>query len=154
MTGPPPRILVTRPRDDAEALAAELDQRGFPVMIQPMLEIRMLEGPPLDLDGVQALLFTSANGVRATAARTKARDLPALAVGDATARAARDEGFIQVESAHGDVESLARLVRPGSTRPPAVCSTRREVPSPETWPAISAAPASGLSVRCCTPPTR
>lgn len=73
MTGPPPRILVTRPRDDAEALAAELDQRGFPVMIQPMLEIRMLEGPPLDLDGVQALLFTSANGVRATAARTKAR---------------------------------------------------------------------------------
>jgi uroporphyrinogen-III synthase len=111
VTGQPPRILVTRPRDDAEALAAELDQRGFPVMIQPMLEIRMLEGPPLDLDGVQALLFTSANGVRATAARTKARDLPALAVGDATARAARDEGFIQVESARGDVESLARLVK-------------------------------------------
>ena len=111
MTGQPPRILITRPREDAEALAAELARRGFPVMIQPMLEIRMPEGPPLDLEGVQALLFTSANGVRATAARTTVRDLPVLAVGDATARAARDEGFVQVESARGDVESLAGLVK-------------------------------------------
>ena len=71
----------------------------------------MLEGPPLDLEGVQALLCTSANGVRATAARTTGRDLPVLAVGDATARAARDEGFAQVESARGDVESLARLAK-------------------------------------------
>ena len=111
MTGQPPRILITRPREDAEALAAELARRGFPVMIQPMLEIRMPEGPTLDLEGVQALLFTSANGVRATAARTTVRDLPVLAVGDATARAARDEGFVQVESARGDVESLAGLVK-------------------------------------------
>jgi uroporphyrinogen-III synthase len=111
VTGQPPRILITRPREDAEALATELARRGFPVMIQPMLEIRMQGGPPLDLEGVQALLFTSANGVRATAARTSVRDLPVLAVGDATARAARDEGFVQVESAHGDVESLAGLVK-------------------------------------------
>jgi uroporphyrinogen-III synthase len=110
VTGQPPRILITRPRDDAEPLVAELARRGFSGLVQPMLEIRMLEGPPLDLDGVQALLCTSANGVRATAARTSRRDLPVLAVGDATARAARDEGFGQVESAQGDVESLARLV--------------------------------------------
>src|SRR4051794_41252334 len=74
-----------------------------------MLEIRTLDGPPLDLEGVQALLCTSANGVRATAARTTRRDLPVLAVGDATARAARDVGFAHVESAGGDVEGLARL---------------------------------------------
>jgi uroporphyrinogen-III synthase len=110
LTGQPPRILITRPREDAEALAAELSARGFTSLIQPMLEIRMLDGPPLDLDGVQALLCTSANGVRATVARTSWRDLPVLAVGDATARAARDGGFAQVESAQGDVESLARLV--------------------------------------------
>jgi uroporphyrinogen-III synthase len=106
----PPRILITRPREDAEALAAEITRRGFSSLVQPMLQIRMLQGPALDLEGVQALLCTSANGVRATATRTNRRDLPVLAVGDATARAARDEGFRQVESAHGDVESLARLV--------------------------------------------
>ena len=110
MSGQPCRILITRPREDAEPLAAELVRRGFSALVQPMLEIRTLDGPPLDLEGVQALLCTSANGVRATAARTNRRDLPVLAVGDATARAARDEGFGQVESAQGDVESLARLV--------------------------------------------
>ena len=109
MTGQPCRILITRPREDAEPLAAELVRRGFTPLVQPMLEIRTLEGPPLNLEGVQALLCTSANGVRATAARTTRRDLPVLAVGDATARAARDAGFAQVESAGGDVESLARL---------------------------------------------
>ncbi|WP_158047835.1 uroporphyrinogen-III synthase [Skermanella pratensis] len=114
MTAQPPgtgprRILVTRPREDARAFASELRGRGFEPMVQPLLEVRNLPGPPLELDGVQALLFTSANGVRATAARTTRRDLPALAVGDATARCAADAGFTRVESAGGDVESLARL---------------------------------------------
>jgi uroporphyrinogen-III synthase len=109
VSGQPCRILITRPREDAEPLAAELVRRGFSALVQPMLEIRTLDGPPLNLEGVQALLCTSANGVRATAARTTRRDLPVLAVGDATARAARDAGFAQVESAGGDVESLARL---------------------------------------------
>ena len=104
------RILITRPREDAEALASELSRRGLEPMVQPLLEIRNLPGPALDLDGVQAILFTSANGVRATAARTIRRDLPALAVGDATARCAAEAGFARVESAGGDVESLARLV--------------------------------------------
>ena len=109
MSGQPCRILITRPREDAEPLAAELVRRGFTPLVQPMLEIRTLQGPPLNLEGVQALLCTSANGVRATAARTTRRDLPVLAVGDATARAARDAGFAHVESAGGDVEGLARL---------------------------------------------
>ena len=109
MSGQPCRILITRPREDAEPLAAELVRRGFSALVQPMLEIRTLDGPPLNLEGVQALLCTSANGVRATAARTTSRDLPVLAVGDATARAARDAGFAHVESAGGDVEGLARL---------------------------------------------
>jgi uroporphyrinogen-III synthase len=109
VSGQPCRILITRPREDAEPLAAELVRRGFSALVQPMLEIRTLDGPPLNLEGVQALLCTSANGVRATAARTTRRDLPVLAVGDATARAARDAGFAHVESAGGDVEGLARL---------------------------------------------
>ena len=62
-----------------------------------------LDGPPLDLAGVQALLATSANGVRAFARRNEQRDVRVLAVGDATARAARAAGFTSVESAGGDV---------------------------------------------------
>jgi uroporphyrinogen-III synthase len=60
-------------------------------------------------------LFTSVNGVRALGRRNRGdladfHDLPALTVGDATARAARGAGFRHVESAAGDVVALAALV--------------------------------------------
>jgi uroporphyrinogen-III synthase len=64
----------------------------------------------LALEGVQALLFTSANGVRAFARQNPRRDVVAFAVGPATAAAARAAGFTQVEIAGGDVAALARTV--------------------------------------------
>ena len=104
-------VLVTRPRPDAVALAAELERRGHSVLQQPLLEIEIDANIPLDLDGAQALLFTSANGVRAFVARSGRRDLPVYAVGDATAGEARAQGFGNVDSAGGDVDDLAALVR-------------------------------------------
>ncbi len=104
------RLLITRPRDDAEPLARVLRDRGIEPIMEPLLTIEVLPGPPLDLDGVQAILVTSANGVRALAARDGRRHLPMFAVGDASARAAAEAGFAKVESAAGDVDALARLV--------------------------------------------
>lgn len=103
------RVMITRPREDAEPLAGLLGQRGVETLIAPLLSVVYLDGPPLDLDGVQALLVTSANGARALARRAPRRDLPMLAVGDASARAASEAGFAAVESAAGDVAALARL---------------------------------------------
>ena len=103
-------VLITRPPEDAAPLAETLMQYGIESCLEPMLTIRLIDGPPLDLDGVQALLMTSANGVRAYGARSEARGLPVYAVGDATARTAREAGFKNVETASGDVETLAALV--------------------------------------------
>jgi uroporphyrinogen-III synthase len=105
------RILITRPRDDAMRLAQRLTAAGHDVLCEPMLEIRFLVGAELDLTGAQAILFTSANGVRAFAAASPRRDMAVFAVGDSTAAAARDAGFGDVESAGGAVDDLARLVR-------------------------------------------
>jgi uroporphyrinogen-III synthase len=105
------RILVTRPREDAERLARSLESRGHDVLIEPLFTIEPDLQVPIDLDGVQALLMTSANGVRAFALRSSRRDLRVFAVGDATAEAAREFGFADVESAGGDVTDLAQLVR-------------------------------------------
>jgi uroporphyrinogen-III synthase len=105
------RILLTRPREDAEALAATLRGRGHTVTIEPLFVVHPVDDGPLDLSGVQAVLLTSANGARALAQRTTRRDLGVLAVGDATAAAARALGFDAVESASGDVDDLARLVQ-------------------------------------------
>ncbi len=105
------RLLITRPREDAEPLAKVLRQRGIEVILEPLLEVVYEEGPALDLDDVQTLLVTSANGVRAFARRDANRDMPVYAVGDASARAAAEAGFTVVESAAGDVDALAELVR-------------------------------------------
>lgn len=104
------RLLLTRPEAEAAAFAAEV-ARAFPgrfeIGFAPLTRI-VREPAPLVLDGVQALLFTSANGVRAFAAATDRRDLPALCVGPGTAAAARAEG-LAAESAEGDAGALARM---------------------------------------------
>ena len=105
------RILVTRPREDAERLAEQLEARGHAIVIEPIFTIEPVPETPLDLDGVQALLLTSANGARAFGMRSRRRDLRVFAVGDATAEAARALGFADVESAGGDVGDLVRLAR-------------------------------------------
>lgn len=105
-----PTLLLTRPEEDAGDLANALRDIGVDSVIAPLLRIENIPGPALELDGVQGFLLTSANGARALAARTAQRNLPVHAVGDATARAARDLGFETVSSAGGDVDDLARLV--------------------------------------------
>lgn len=104
------RALVSRPREDADRLANPLRAMGVEVLNEPLLVIVPTAGPDVDLTGIQALLFTSANGVRALATALDRRDLPVFAVGDQTARVAREVGFKTVNSAGGDVEALARLV--------------------------------------------
>lgn len=103
-------ILITRPQEDAADLAATLAARGIESTVEPLLAIRPEAAPVIALEGVQALLFTSANGIRGFAAAQPRRDLKVFTVGDNSAAVARAAGFAQVESAAGDIESLARLV--------------------------------------------
>jgi uroporphyrinogen-III synthase len=105
------RALVTRPRAEAEALATLLAKRGIEAVIEPLMKVAHDSEALPDLAGVQAILCTSANGVRALALAGDERGVPVFAVGDATAARARAEGFHHVESAGGDVEDLAYLVR-------------------------------------------
>ena len=105
------RLLITRPSEDAEPMAAILGERGIETVLEPLISVTDVEGPSLDLDRVQALLITSANGIRAFARRQQDRDRAVYAVGDASARAARALGFGDVKSATGDVVALAALVR-------------------------------------------
>lgn len=104
------RALVTRPREEAESLAAALSARGIGALIEPLMQVHYRAGAAPDLGGVQAVLCTSANGVRALARVTDKRGLPLLAVGDATAARARAEGFTEVASAGGAVADLVGLV--------------------------------------------
>jgi uroporphyrinogen-III synthase len=106
------RVLITRAAPEAEASAARVVRMGHRPFVSPVL---ITETLPFTFDaaGVQALLFTSAAGVRALGAR----DLPALAVGDGTAEAARAIGYKDVRSADGaavDLIAMARGLEPNA----------------------------------------
>ena len=104
------RILVTRPGEDGISLAELLNVAGINSIVDPLMSIQQIHGPQLKLEGVQALLLTSANGVRALVNRSSRRDIPIYAVGEATATSARKFGFLQVHSADGNVDMLVDLV--------------------------------------------
>ncbi len=102
------RILVTRPLEDGEETARQLARNGHTALLAPLLATRFQAGAALPLDGVQAVLATSANGVRALIRRTARRDLPLFAVGPQTADEASAAGFADVRNANGDARALAR----------------------------------------------
>jgi len=104
------RLLLTRPRADSERLAAELAGRGVASLIEPMLSIRRSRRQAPPLASVQALIFTSRNGVGAWCRLSGRRDLTVFAVGDASAEAARSAGFRRILSAAGAVRDLVPLV--------------------------------------------
>jgi uroporphyrinogen-III synthase len=101
------RVLITRPREDAEEIAVLLRAAGHAPILAPLLQVNFHGDETLSLDGVQAILATSANGVRALARRSARRDLPIFAVGPQTATAAQDAGFSQICNADGDALALA-----------------------------------------------
>jgi len=102
------RVLVTRARHQAGKLSQGLRVLGAIPVEVPVLEIR----PPEDFVAVDAalaalaryhwLILTSANTVRALANRARelgikfadAKDLKVAAVGESTAEAAREAGFL------------------------------------------------------------
>jgi uroporphyrinogen-III synthase len=114
------RLLVTRPEQDATSFAEVLGRLGHEAIVAPLLEIHAHPGPEIVLDGVQAVLATSANGVRALAARTARRDITVYAVGPQTAAEAQALGFSSVRNAAGNsaalVEFIARHAAPSGGR--------------------------------------
>lgn len=106
------RFLLTRPLEDSRILAEKLEKAGHEVFTEPMMSVRNLPFEARELPaGCQALVFTSANGVRAFIHHFAARDLPVYAVGPATAEEARQNGFKDIKTGHRDVEKLAELIK-------------------------------------------
>ncbi len=103
-------VLVTRPQPAADELAEKLRGKGYGAFGAPMMEYVGIDAAFPDLADYQALIFTSAEGVRHFSTLADVRDIPAFAVGDATAAAAARAGFTRVVSAKGNSAAIAALV--------------------------------------------
>lgn len=104
-------VIVTRTQPGADETAARLAELGYLPILSPMLRIVETGMDPASLAGVQDIIFTSANGVRAFgSANRDAAGFTAWCVGPSTALAAREAGFGRVVEGDGDASDLGRLI--------------------------------------------
>ncbi|MCB1379244.1 MAG: uroporphyrinogen-III synthase [Alphaproteobacteria bacterium] len=101
------RVIVTRPEDDAASLRGDLERLGHDVIVQPLLLIVRRAGVAIPQLPYQAVLATSANGIRCLPTLGSLRDLPMLTVGQQSLAAAKAAGFTNAEAHGGDVHGLA-----------------------------------------------
>ncbi|WP_158285656.1 uroporphyrinogen-III synthase [Pseudohoeflea suaedae] len=105
------RVLVTRPEPAAYRTAERLVALGHEPVLLPLYETRLLEPEP-GFTGRPwpALVFTSANAVKAVGNRFAAAGRPVYTVGAATAQAARGAGYETVRAGSGSGRDLAELI--------------------------------------------
>ena len=81
------RVVLTRPEGRNEELAEHLRRLGHDVVIAPLIAIDPVGTGPIDLDGYDWLVLTSATGAHELKRRARGKAARVAAVGVATARA-------------------------------------------------------------------
>ena len=81
------RIVVTRPREQAQELTALLAARGYEVVSYPLIELTPLGDDPVDVSGYDWVVVTSANGAAELRRRMLGTPRRVAAIGPATAAA-------------------------------------------------------------------
>lgn len=106
-------ILVTRPHPDNETTALALRARGFDVHLAPLLKFEPVAFQDAGETKYGGVIVTSANAIRAIVpqlAELNLLKLPLFAVGEHTAAAAREAGFVDVIVAGGDAAALRETI--------------------------------------------
>ena len=100
-------LLVVRPEPGNAATVAAARSRGLTALAAPLFRIEPVSWEPPPPERFDAIVFGSANALRAGGAglASLAR-LPAYAVGEATAQAARAAGFEVVAAGNGGLRDL------------------------------------------------
>jgi uroporphyrinogen-III synthase len=108
------KVIVTRPREQAEPLVAALREQGFEPVVFPLIETVAIEDGPIEVEGYDWIVVTSANGAEQLARRRLGRVPRVAAVGPATAAMLAEHGlavdFVPREA--GQEGLVAELPRP------------------------------------------
>lgn len=105
-------VAITRPLEDAQRLACELQAKGYVTYLVPMLDIWPIRESVTELKEVilqqlpQAICVTSRHAVRMLAQQDAGRTVPLIAVGAMTAKEAASAGFSAVTDAGGNAQAL------------------------------------------------
>ncbi len=106
------QVVILRPEPAASRTAAKARALELEPVRLPLFAPQPMAWNPPDPADFDALLLTSANGVRmAGAGLDRYRGLPAYAVGEATAQALRETSFADVIAGSGDGNAIASRLR-------------------------------------------
>jgi uroporphyrinogen-III synthase len=104
------RVIVTRPAGQDGELAGRLEEAGHDVVRCPLLRIEPLGEEPVDVDGYDWVVVTSANGARELLRRMRGTPRRVAAIGAATAAALGGADLVPRVSTQEGL--LAELPRP------------------------------------------
>jgi uroporphyrinogen-III synthase len=104
------RVVVTRPREQADELARRLEAAGHQVVVCPLIAIEPLGDGPIDVTEYDWVVLTSPNGARELRRRMTGRPRRVAAIGRATAEAFGGADLVPKTSTQEGV--LAELPRP------------------------------------------
>lgn len=100
-------LLILRPEPGASMTAKRAFDEGWRPVVSPIFRIEPIAWGSPPSAGYDALFVTSANAVRQAGKAIGAyRDMPAYAVGDATARALKAAGFVDIRTGRGDAAMM------------------------------------------------
>lgn len=104
-------IIVTRPEADGKLLKPKLEAMGHSVILMPLLHIVPRERVFVPKLPYQAVIATSANGVRALRGHEELKSIRVLTVGPQSLEAAEVAGFARAEAHGGDLNGLVAHIR-------------------------------------------
>ena len=104
------RVIVTRPAGQDVELTARLESAGHEVVRCPLIAIEPVGDGPVDVDGYDWVVVTSANGARELRRRMRGRPRRLAAIGPATAAALGGADLVPRVSTQEGL--LAELPRP------------------------------------------
>jgi uroporphyrinogen-III synthase len=104
------RVVLTRPEGRNERLAEALRGLGHEVVVAPLIATEPVETGPIDLEGYDWLVLTSAAGARELKRRATGRAAKVAAIGRATAQAWGEVDLIPAVATQEGV--LAEIPRP------------------------------------------
>jgi uroporphyrinogen-III synthase len=126
------RVAVLRPEPGASATVNRARELGLDAIAIPLFEVEPVEWQVPDAAAFDGLLLTSANAVRHGGKGLGAcRGLQVYAVGEATARAAREAGFDVASIGDGGVERLLQAIEPRLTLLHLTGEDRTKVEAPQ-----------------------
>lgn len=112
-------ILLTRPLEDSLLLAKIYEEQGRSSFIEPMIFLEALTPPSIDVTSYDGIVLTSKHALPALTALSENQDKedfpPLYCVGEKTADAAREAGFIRILDGGGSSASMKEAIKASFT---------------------------------------